>query len=496
MFSWLKNLYENIKTLNFSVDKYKNDSVIQSLPSVAYVNKAKKLIENKKFEEAEIILKKALDISNQDSRALKYLGKIYEFQNRFNDALKYYEKSAEYNPQDKEIWLRLGMCYLNCEKLEEALTSFEKADKVTPFNTDVQTGWGMVLMRQNKFALAHDKFLTAIKISKYNFTAILLSAVMEVKLNDYDAAEMKLKFLAKVAPNEGSLYEYAHLKLLKSDYIEAERYAQKALEINKQMLPAYFVLGEIYSVQKNNKKTEDIFSKALQNDLDCSTLRYEWGKAYLRLFKFDRAKEQFLKAAEQNSSYLAPKTGLALVNAYKNDFTLLDELKEKNGDNVYILESIGLERLNQEKIEDAIDVFKKVLKFDSKQTYNYMHLAHCYNRLKDNYKVREYYEKFISENPEYAEGFLEYAQWLVSISDFEEAQRKLRRAEKLDEKNPDILNLLFLCLYTLVKKNICEYNIKEAIAVAEKASEVSGDFKYRSEKQELETILKDIQGNN
>ena len=116
----------------------------------------------------------------------------------------------------------------------------------------------MVLMKQKKYALARDKFLSAIKISKYNFTAILLSAVMEVKLNDYEAAEMKLQFLAKVAPNEGSIYEYANLKLLKSDYAEAEKYAKKVLEINKQMLPAYFILGEIYSIQKDIEKQKYI----------------------------------------------------------------------------------------------------------------------------------------------------------------------------------------------------------------------------------------------
>ncbi len=495
MFSWVKNICENIKDLNFSVDKYKSDSIIQSLPTVAYVNKAKKLIESNKFDEAEILLKKALDISNQDDMVYKYLGKIYEFRGEFKQAGEYYEQSAKLNPQDKEIWLRLGMCYLNCEKLEDALVSFEKADKVTPFNTDVQTGWGMVLMKQKKYALARDKFLSAIKISKYNFTAILLSAVMEVKLNDYEAAEMKLQFLAKVAPNEGSIYEYANLKLLKSDYAEAEKYAKKVLEINKQMLPAYFILGEIYSIQKDIEKTENIFQKAMFNELDDPSLHFEWGRAYIRLFEFSKAKAQFEKALEQRTNYLGPKIGLALVNAYEQDFTILNELKEKYGENVYIQEAIGLEWINQGKVQDAVEMFKKALRTDKKQVYNYLHLANCYKSIGDNCKIREYYEKFIAETPEYTCGFIDYAKWLISISDFADAARKLRRAEKLNNENCEVLNLLFFTLYTLVKDNICEYNIKEAISVAQKA-QVHGKFEYENEKQELENILIDIQGNS
>ncbi|MBD5401803.1 tetratricopeptide repeat protein [bacterium] len=495
MFSWVKNIYKNIKDLNFSVDKYKSDSIIQSLPTVAYVNKAKKLINCQKYEEAENILNKALAISDQDDLIYKYLGKIYEQSAKFEQAAEYYNKSASLNPQDKEIWLRLGMCQLNCEKTDDALISFERANKVTPFNTDVQTGWGMGLMKQKKYALARDKFLSAIKISKYNFTAILLSAVMEIKLNDYESAEMKLKFLAKVAPNEGSLYEYANLKLLKSDYDEAIKYAKKVLEINNKMLPAYFVLGEIYSIKKNKENTENIFQKAIYNGLDDASLHFEWGRAYIRLFEFKKAKEQFLTALEQREAYLGPKIGLALVNAHEKDFTILDELKEKYGENVYIQEAIGLEKLDKGLTQDAIEMFKKALRIDPKQTYNYYNIAKAYKILNDSNKVREFYEKFVRENPDFLKGLIDYSKWLISISDYADAQRKLRRAEKLDSNNSEILNLLFFTSYTLVKNNICEYNIKEAISIAEKA-QATEKFDYNNEKTELEQILKNIQGSN
>lgn len=214
MSGWIKNVVDKIKDLSVSVDSYKKDSIIQSLPVIAIVNKAKKLIDKKMYDEAEKVLKRGLDIAD-DALLYKYLGKIYETQYKFQEAVEYYDCSAKINPQDKEIWLRLGMSQLNNKMIEEAIISFEKANKITPLNTDVQTGWGMALMKQKKYALARDKFLNATKISKYNFTAILLSAIMEIRLCDYESAEMKLKFLAKVAPNESSTYEYANLKLLK-----------------------------------------------------------------------------------------------------------------------------------------------------------------------------------------------------------------------------------------------------------------------------------------
>lgn len=494
MSGWIKNVVDKIKDLSVSVDSYKKDSIIQSLPVIAVVNKAKKLIDKKMYDEAEMVLKRGLDIAD-DALLYKYLGKIYESQHKFQDAVEHYDCSAKMNPQDKEIWLRLGMCQLNNKMIEEAIVSFEKANKVTPLNTDVQTGWGMALMKQKKYALARDKFLNATRISKYNFTAILLSAIMEIRLCDYESAEEKLKFLAKVAPNESSTYEYANLKLLKSDYREAEKYAKKSLEINPQMLPAYFVLGEIYSIQKNLEKTEKVFSKALDNDLDCEALHFVWGKSYIRFFDYMKAKEHFLIALEKDPEFTDAKIGLAHINAYEGDFSLLDELKEKYGDSVYIQESIGLERFANEKFEDAIESFKKALRTDSKQTYNYLNLARAYQKLGNKDKIRENFEKFILENPEYFEGFLEYAKWLIEICDYADAQRKLRKADKLICNNVEVLNLLFYTSYRLVKDNVCEYNIKEAISIADKVKSF-GDFEYEPQRTELENLLTDIQGRN
>ena len=88
-----------------------------------------KLVEEKDFEAAEVILKKALDISTEDALVYKYLGKISECRADFENAKNYYETSAHIAPQDKEIWLRLGLMRLNCNLVDESIRAFEKADR-------------------------------------------------------------------------------------------------------------------------------------------------------------------------------------------------------------------------------------------------------------------------------------------------------------------------------------------------------------------------------
>lgn len=491
MFKLLKNIYNNIKNLNFTVDNYKNDTVIQSLPIIAFVNKAKKLFEQRQYDAAEEILLEALDMG-EDALVYKYLGKINEQRGQFKPAVGYYDKSAYLNPNDKEIWLRLGMCELYSDMFKEAILSFEKANKLNPMNTDIYTGWGMAYMRMKKYSQARDKFNTACQISKYNYTAILLSAVMEMRLEEYSSAEDKLKFLSKVAPNETSNYEYAHLQFIKSDYENAIIYANKALEVNKKMLPAYLLLGETYSVLNEKENVYKTFETAIQNDLDSAILHFEWGKACIRILEFDKAKSEFQKTLDKDSNFKDANIGLALLNAYNEDFSLLEELKEKNASNVYIQEALGLEYLSQNKLDLAAEMFKKALKTDEKQTFNYYNLARTYAKLNQNDKARDYYEKFIEKYPTDLNRLLEYCKWLINISDFNQAQRKLRKAQKLSENNVEIINMLFFTQYTLARENISEYNIREALANAHKAQEL-GRFDYIEQANELENILKNIQ---
>ena len=49
MFDWLKKVKREVKDLNKSVDDYKKETDNQAIPSLAFVNRAKKLMDSNKF---------------------------------------------------------------------------------------------------------------------------------------------------------------------------------------------------------------------------------------------------------------------------------------------------------------------------------------------------------------------------------------------------------------------------------------------------------------
>lgn len=112
-------------------------------------------------------------------------------------------------------------------------------------------------------------------------------------------------------------------------------------------------------------------------------------------------------------------------------------------------------------------------------------------------KVKDYYEAAILINPKYISAFADYSKYLLDRNEHAEAQRKLRKALKADDSNPLLLNLLFYVSYILVKENLCEYNVKEAITIADKIININPDlFEYPEQKLNWKSFCRITQKEN
>lgn len=490
MSGWLENIFDSIKHLNNFVDKYKKDTVIQSLPTLTFVNRAKKMIEQGDFVEAEDILKKALELPQKDALVYKYLGLVYEKTGRNELAVESYQNSAEINPQDKNIWQRLGFSLISTGKFEQAEKAFENSDKIQCGVSETYTGWGMALMKQEKFSGAREKFAKASKMNKYNFSAMFLCAVVEIKLEMYDKAEEKLAFLTKVYPNEGNTFEYARLKAIKNDYADAIFYAKKALEFNSNMLPAYILLGQLYSAKYDKENALKMFELAFGKDLISQALYLEWGKALQKFEMYDDALEKFQKAFELDPENIDAMASLGFCYAINKQLDkaepLLQKAIEKDPENKKVKQALGIIAYKNGDIDKAISI----LKSNDENEISCYYLAKCFEYQGNDIRTVDYYEACLRLNDSFMTAYLDYVNYLISKNEFADAKRKLRKALKIDENNIVLLNLMFYVSYILVKDNVCEYNVKETLEIAEKIENINPDlFEYPMQKQELINIL-------
>ena len=490
MFNRLKEIIKQVKNINHNIDEYRKDTIIQSLPTLTYVNRAKKLIEQNKLEEAENILKQALSLPQEDALVYKYLGLLYEKTAQFERSVENYQKSADLNPNDKSIWQRLGFALLSVKEYSKAENSFENANKIQSGNSDTYTGWGMTQMKLNKYGEAREKFLTAFKINKYNFSAMFLCSIMEIKLKMYDMAEDKLKFLINVCPNESNTFEYARLRALRNNIDDGIFYAEKSLQYNPKMLPAYILLGQLYAQNNDEINSGKYFEEAEKQKLFGSNLFLEWGKALEKFGKYDDAKSKLLKACElepENTDSLA-HLGLCCVTRKEFDEAkpILEKVISKDPENSTVRQALGIISYENGEIEKAIQIFRE----NDEDAVNCFYLAKCYENQGNDVKTRDYYEAALTKNDKYLNAYKDYINFLIINKDYKNAQLKLRKALKISENDIDLLNSMFYTSYILVKENVSEYNVKEALLVAQKIENINPDlFKYPGQKQELISLL-------
>ncbi len=493
MFKNLKKIILKILKLSKQLDSYEKDSVVQALPSFAYVSRAKKCIEKQEYDKAEKILEEAMELPQEDALVYKYLGVVCERTGRLHDAVIAYKKSANLNSSDKEIWRFLGFALMNCNQAEEALESFENANKINPANTDVFAGWGMALMKIKRYEEAHEKFMESVRLNRYNFMALLLAAIMEVRLERYNDAESKLNFLANVSPNETNAYEYANLKYIKKDYDSAIHYAQKALSFNEYMLPVYLLLGKLFAIKGKQSESLSMYEKAEALGLITPHLYFDWGVTLQIYEEYEKSEECFEKALGFSYEVNEIKAGLALISAIRGELEkakgILSELNGVPDDNYLLTKTLGVIALNEGDYDNAIKSFKSNLdKMFFDNTLN-IFLAEAYDKKGDINNAKEYYEAALLNGADNISIYLKYVDFLIRQEEYASAQRKLKRALKLNSDNLQVLNLLFHIGYILVKENCSEYNIKETLSIADKIMSIDSDaFNYPEERTDLESI--------
>ena len=163
---------------------------------------------------------------------------------------------------------------------------------------------------------------------------------------------------------------------------------------------------------------------------------------------------------------------------------------EKEPDNYLAVKGSAIIAFKTGNFDKAIESFKHIIKEDKTDYACSYYIAKSYENLGNDILTKEYYKNAIKDFPTFINSYIDFSKYLISQKEYAEAQRKLRKAVKIEENNTEILNLLFYVSYILVKDSICEYNVKEVLSIADKINEIDPEtFKYPEEKAELTEIL-------
>lgn len=499
MFDYLKKILEQVREISQHVDDYKKLSPSGAMPSVAQVNKAVKLLKQNKRAEAEAILLEAVELFPSNEAVFRTLGYLYETGKDFEKAAFYFQKALDLNPIKKDLFMRLGFAQLSARLNDDARKTFERGKNVFKSDADIITGYGMALYRLEKFEEARVEFVKAFAIDSHNMNALFLTATIDIMFGDYERAETRLSLLVKVAPGTAHLYEYAKLKKLKTDYESAESLAKQALETNKNFLPAYLLLADIYNAKCDISRALEWIQKAEDNELYSASLYMARANIYMYQEDFASALEAYKKVLEYEQDKSTDMKILiceilmgniedkeAAVKALTSDIEN-DEDKEMKAV-AYMLK--GVWNYKQDNFTAAEENFRKALQITLKLPAVYYLLAKIYEAGGDNYKTEKYYELTIEKSPHHIKAYKDYIKYYLAQENFAQARFKIKKALKLFPDDSFFENSLFYTSFRLLNENSSDYNVKELLKLAEKL-EKNSTFLYADEKNILLEKFKD-----
>ena len=187
------------------------------------------------------------------------------------------------------------------EELEKAIDQTKKAVEINPDDVEVHHWLARLLMKNGKFNAAEKSLDNALKIDKEHLPSIIALSDLNRRRYRFDRAEAALKTAKELAPTSRAVYLSAarfkidrmdferameiYLGILTglpesaealcgiaeiyywwNDYLDAEKYIQKCIDVDPEFAPAYVIQSRIHRIRQENDKWNEWGRKAVELD--------------------------------------------------------------------------------------------------------------------------------------------------------------------------------------------------------------------------------------
>ncbi len=290
--------------------------------------KARILTVQGKDQEAAVLIKQVLDLAPENNALRLQYGRMLVEQRKLIEATEQYLILHEKLPDDAEITLSLALLSIETKNLDEAIKAFEYLittdQKVSISNYYLARIWQN--RGEDKKAVSH---YLRVKTGDYAFDAQLRIGVLLASLGKVDEGLAKLEVLA-------------------------EEQSDWALRVK-----AYLAQGEILRKQLRFKEGVEMYSRALQQNHEDTTLLYARGLMAEKVDRLDMAEADLLKVItkEPDNADALNALGYTLADRtarYKEALAYIKRAAQLVPDDPAILDSLGWVSYRLGKMDDAL----------------------------------------------------------------------------------------------------------------------------------------------
>lgn len=316
---------------------------------------------NKDLDMASFYFRRALKENPKNRDIQLGLARLAMFQNKLEDAEKYYLELFEKAPDERferVIRTDLGNLYFKMGKLKEASAMIEPLEA----SREVTDTIANLYYQAGKFQEIIDLYNGLLEKGEPQLNDYRNRGIAYYSLKEYDKAQADFESALQIEPNDAeSLHNLGALALSREDVALAESFYQKALAADPELFDPYFDMGKVRSYQENFEDARAYLLKAFDLNPKHVPMLQLLASVEQTLGNIGDASERLLDVLDINpdNSETLSQLGYLMMNAgeLERALQLFERALAQDDKDAGIYTGIGLTFMQAEKYEDARNAF-------------------------------------------------------------------------------------------------------------------------------------------
>ncbi len=415
-----------------------------------HVARGQALLKDKKFQEAALEFRSALQIDEQLADAHWGLAQVYEGLQRYQEAFDEMKTTAELDQNNLDVRVKLGNYYLMGGKDSASVSEAERLAKEilakNPNHIEGHILMGSVLFAQDHKDQAFAELNRAIEIDPQRVESYLSLARFHASTKDLAKAEAT--FQRAISVNSSSAlahYEYGKFLVQTNRADDAEKEFQLAVQIEPANRDAHFVLASFYLVNKRYAKAEEAYKALAELDKDKPEGRSVLGDYYGATGRLDEAIAIYKEVVSKSPDYTQGHYRLAELMLNRGDLasakTEIENIlkKDANDRQAMILRArIEMQSGDTNEMKAAIADLQEVLKQEPNSRAGLFFMAEANFRAGLTDQARVYAGELTRNYPDYLPAKLLQVQIDLSTGDAKSAaQTASQLLDRIAKETPD-----------------------------------------------------------
>jgi len=416
-----------------------------------HVARGQELLKEKKFQEASLEFRNALQIDDRLADAHWGLANAYEGLQRYQEAFEEMKQVVELDPNNLDVRVKLGNYYLMGGKQSPAaVTEAERLAKEVlqknPNHIEGHILMGSVLFAQDHKPEAFAELNRAIELDPQRVESYLSLARLHAATKDLATAEAT--YQRAISVNGASAlahYEYGKFLVQSNRLDAAEGEFLKAIEVDGKSREARFVLASFYLVNKRFDKAEEAYKALAEFDKDKPEGRAVLGDFYSAIGRLDQAIAIYKEVVAKSPDYLQGHYRLAeiLMNSgdiagAKNEIDSILKNDAKDRQAIILRARMEMQSGTPSDLKLAIEDLREALKQEPNSRTALFFMAEANFRLGQMDQARTFAGDLERNYPDYLPAKLMQVQINLAAGDAKAAlQMATQLLDRLMKASPD-----------------------------------------------------------